>query len=110
FRLRREQIVPIEQSLDLWTGVLRSRFHADGREIQVETCCHPRLDALAVRVRPALPVEFAFPYASPEMNAADWKATERHRSTLERRDDGYVIRRELDRDGYVVRIATPAAL
>jgi hypothetical protein len=105
FRLRRQQIVPISQSLDLWTGVLRSRFQADGREVEVETCCHPRLDAVAVRMHPAMEVEFSFPYASPEMTAADWQSGGRHRSTLESRDGCYVIRRELDRDDYLVRIA-----
>jgi hypothetical protein len=98
FRISRAQIEPIEQTLDLWTGTLRSRFRCEGREIQVETCCHPRLDLLAVRVRPAMQVEIVFPYASPEMNAADWNNETRHRSTL----SGPVIRRELDRDAYFI--------
>jgi protein-glucosylgalactosylhydroxylysine glucosidase len=106
FELKKTQITPISQMLDLWSGVLRSRFQYDGREIAVETCCHPKLDLLAVRVRPALAIEFAFPYASPEMSAADWKSDDRHRTTL----SGAVMRRELDRDGYFAAVESNGRL
>src|SRR5574341_2461304 len=46
----RDDITGIEQILDLWQGVLRSRFRLDGEDVAVETLCHPRLDMVAVRV------------------------------------------------------------
>ena len=40
----------VDQTLDLWNGVLRSRFTFEGQPVDVETVCHPQLDLLAVRV------------------------------------------------------------
>lgn len=42
------------QDLDLWTGTLDSRFHLEGQPVHVETCCHPDLDAVAVRIHSPL--------------------------------------------------------
>lgn len=43
-------LTDVEQVLDLWQGVLRSRFRLEGQPVDVETICHPQLDAIAVRV------------------------------------------------------------
>ncbi len=37
-----------QQKLDLWSGVLRSRFNFDGEAVRVETRVHPHLDMLMV--------------------------------------------------------------
>ena len=42
-----EQIKNIRQELDLWRGVVLSRFEFDGRKVLVETCAHPDSDAVA---------------------------------------------------------------
>ncbi len=76
------------QVLDLWTGILESHFEFLGRPIRVQTCCHPELDLVAVRVESALlgsdvlRVVLAFPYASPGMSMADWNAPARHTTTV----------------------------
>ncbi|HWB83616.1 MAG TPA: hypothetical protein VG675_05725 [Bryobacteraceae bacterium] len=110
----RSTVQPVEQTLDLWTGILRSEFRFEGKSVVVETCCHPRLDMLAVRVRSgSLPVSFEFPYGSGDMNAADWKHPEKHSSREmahgSRRID---ITRQLDHDRYLVSVdwQTPAAM
>ncbi|MGN6726610.1 MAG: glycoside hydrolase family 65, partial [Tepidisphaeraceae bacterium] len=65
----------IEQTLDLWTGILRSRFTFDGEPVEVETCCGGETDAVAVRVQSRLladgrlAIVLAFPYGSPRVNA-----------------------------------------
>jgi protein-glucosylgalactosylhydroxylysine glucosidase len=68
------------QTLDLWTGLLKSRFTFDGQRVVVHTCCHGRSDQVAVRIESPLiksgrlMVLFAFPYASNRWNGdgADW--------------------------------------
>ncbi len=102
----------VRQTLDLWTGILRSRFRFDGHDVEVETCCHPAMDQVAVTVNAPLPVEFEFPYGSGEMNAADWNHPGRHRSTGTPGPQRLAIARELDRDRYSVGISwsTPAAM
>ena len=47
-------LTDIRQTLDLWNGVILSHFRLDGEAVDVETLCHPTLDAVAVRVRSAL--------------------------------------------------------
>ena len=72
------------QVLDLWTGMLTSRFEFEGYPVRVQTCCHAKLDLVAARIespllrQERLHVLLAFPYASPEMSMADWGATPRH--------------------------------
>lgn len=42
------------QKLDLWTGVVTSRFEFDGQPITVTTACHQTLDSVAVKVESPL--------------------------------------------------------
>ena len=98
-------VTNIKQTLDLWTGVLHSEFRYQGRDIVVETCCHPTLDLLAVIIRNPLPVAFEFPYGTGNMNAADWTHPTRHTSTETAAPQRLDIAREVDRDRYGVSIA-----
>jgi hypothetical protein len=107
------EIAGIEQTLDLWTGILRSRFRCAGREVAVETCCHPGQDLVAVRATRAPAVVFEFPYGSSAMNAADWSHPEKHRTTETASGSNRLdLDRQLDNDRYRVAIAwqTPAAM
>lgn len=101
----------IHQTLDLWTGVLTSRFQVEGAPVLVETCCHPVLDAVAVSIRSPLAAQgrlivvFEFPYGSPAIQAADWESKERHRTTVAAGSRNRLeLSRELDRDRYFVRL------
>ncbi len=101
------------QTLDLWTGVLSSRFRYGSSEVTVETCCHPELDLVAVRIVAPPKVVFEFPYGSGEMTAADWNSPGKHRTVQGASGDKRLdLTRELDRDSYAVSIAwqTPAAI
>lgn len=99
-------VTAISQTLDLWSGTLHSRFRCEGKLVEVETCCHPTIDAVAVTVRGRLPVIFAFPYGSPDMTAADWAHPERHRTTETARGERRLdVSRQLDADSYSVTIA-----
>jgi protein-glucosylgalactosylhydroxylysine glucosidase len=96
-----------EQTLDLWSGVLSSRFELNGLTRRVETVCHPAEDMVAVNLRTGAPREvvFEFPYGSPQISAADWKSEGRHKTTVISEGPGrLVLRRELDGNRYSVRI------
>ncbi|WP_201296687.1 hypothetical protein [Arthrobacter sp. 9V] len=111
-------IADIEQTLDLWTGVVTSRFAVAGHPVKVTTACHPDRDELAFRVEsPALGaglvVGVAFPYGSEAWHdAADWNQPESHNTTVqgpERSDQTngaptWTVRRELDDSRYQVII------
>ena len=107
---RAEDLEDVEQTLDLWDGVLRSRFRLEGgEEVAVETVCHPRLDLVAVRVasplvgRGRIGVRLRFPYGTGDTAAADWGRPEAHRTVLARTGpDRATLRRTLDADAYHV--------
>ena len=102
----------IYQELDLWRGVLTSRFKLAGESVTVRTALHPRLDLLAVDIesnlidKGQLGVRFAFPYGSPTMQAADWKEPARHETrVIESALDHVKLRRTLDADEYFVDVS-----
>ena len=104
----------IVQTLDLWTGILDSRFCVEGERVVVATCCHPQIDMVATRInsrlveRGQLEIELAFPYGSPhkDMVTADWSSPERHKTfILGRTGDTVDLQRQLDQDQYFVRVA-----
>ena len=109
--IAREDLTNIDQRLDLWTGVLTSRFHLKGQPVTVVTCCHPTRDLLAVAIESPLcdsgrlAVELRFPYGSPALNASDWNSDEKHATGRSTRGGNTVmLHRQLDADRYSVRL------
>jgi hypothetical protein len=113
----RHEVTAIRQRLDLWSGVIESSFLWRSVPVSVRTCCHPELDLLAIQVTGDVAVIFEFPGASSEMNAADWKSPERHRTSLLAVADQWhpiaqpvqnanqsTLVRQLDGDSYYCRI------
>ena len=103
-------LTDIQQYLDLWTGILDSRFLLEGLPVSVRSCCHNEMDLLAVHVESplladgSLRVRLAFPYASPDVDMADWTSDDRHRTECRidgRRAD---LARTLDETRYHVRL------
>jgi protein-glucosylgalactosylhydroxylysine glucosidase len=94
------------QTLDLWTGIIESSFRFEGQDVRVQTACHPESDTLAVRIvspligAAKLGVRIAFPYASSEIDMADWDSPLRHQTIFEKSDGEAEFRRDLDRDHY----------
>ena len=97
----------IRQTLDLWNGTIASRFRLDGELVEVETVCHPSLDAVSVRVTSPLvgtgqvAIEFRFPYGTGQITAADWTKPDAHTTTLSQPGPGEArFARRLDGDAY----------
>ena len=103
-------LTEIEQTLDLWDGILVSRFTLEGDRVEVETLCHPREDQIAMRVRSTLVasgrlgIEIRFPYGTGQSTAADWSQPGAHRTVMNRpAPNAAAFARRLDDDGYFVR-------
>ena len=93
------------QTLDLWSGTLRSEFQYRGQTVMVETCCHPEIDFLAVTVRGPVPVCFEFPYGSSGVSGADWKSLGAHKTfEITRTENRLELARLLDADRYTVAV------
>ncbi len=108
-------IAGVDQSLDLWRGMLHSRFAVEGAEVETWTCCHPERDILAFSIRTPLikagriKIAISFPYPSPDITGADWHAPGRHTTAvMEASSDTVELLRVADDTRYFVRIASAA--
>lgn len=104
-----------DQCLDLWTGVVTSSFALADEPVTVETACHPDRDELSLTVSSplltrGLGLTVAFPYGSGVWhNAADWEQPAAHRTVVEDREGGWLVKRTLDAAEYRVRISSAQA-
>lgn len=87
-----EDIQEPEQTLDLWTGIVTSKFKLDGVPVKVTTACAPDSDTVALRIeselvaKGKLRVRLAFPrghdLSVKNTPALDWSKPESHESKL----------------------------
>jgi hypothetical protein len=101
-------LTDIRQRLDLWNGVIVSHFRLDGEAVDVETVCHPTLDAVGVRVvSPSLKqgrvkIAVRFPYGTGQVVTADWSKPEAHHTVRTQPGPNEArFARTLDEDRYV---------
>jgi hypothetical protein len=79
-----------QQTLNLWTGIIESRFKVAGEAVHVETFCHPRADLIVVQVTTELirtgrlALALQFPYASGAWgpDPSDWTHADAHTTTI----------------------------
>jgi hypothetical protein len=105
------------QTLDLWNGLLTSRFELEGTPVQVITCCHPTLDAVAVQIHSPLiaagrlKIELAFPYPDLKIfgGYGDWSKPKAHETILTLGGNNRAdLLRKLDADAYHVGLVWSA--
>ena len=69
-------ITGLKRTLDLWAGVQTSHYQIAGQEVNVETCVHPSLDLVAVRIESPLvakgELEVALDFAYPSLENSAW--------------------------------------
>jgi hypothetical protein len=102
---RFEQVTDVRQSLDLWNGILHSRFRLNGEPVTVDTLVDPARDTVVVAIGSPLVgagrlgVDVRYPGVSATLNPdpSDFAHDERHRTTIiARRVDGLQVERRLD--------------
>lgn len=98
----------VDQKLDMWTGVIDSRFKYDGADYRVETTCSPDADRIASTISSTgkIGVLFRFPYptGAHSDDACRWDADGSHRTSLTVGKRSAVIKRELDKTVYYVMV------
>ena len=110
-----DDLADTSQTLDLWAGLLSSRFEIDAQPVEVLTVCHPDRDLLGVRIESALLrqerifVSLRFPYGGDDWGiAADWDHPDRHTTQQRITGNDADMTRILDADRYYVRVAWSA--
>ncbi|WP_258174953.1 hypothetical protein [Nesterenkonia sandarakina] len=112
--LSADDLQPISQELDLWTGIAESRFTLLGFAFTVRTAVHPARDVLGISIATDSPhapaLRLRFPYGSGAWgNAASWQ-DERHSTTVHDREGSVVISRSLDESDYSVSLGSDQPL
>ena len=106
-----EQITDQNQELDLWEGMIHSRFMIGSDSTVVETAVHPDQDQLAVALQSSLigkgmmQVNLRFPYPSGghSDDATDWGFPEKHQTEIVAQDvHSYLLKRTLDSTVYYI--------
>lgn len=111
--IKPEDLSEVDQTLDLWTGIVSSRFNYKGKRVQVTTAAHPSLDLLAFEITAPelfasgdLAVQLSFPAARADWkNPDDWNHPEAHTTTLRSTENGAQFDRKQDETAYVARAA-----
>lgn len=108
-----EQISQVDQTLDMWNGVIKSNFQVDGKPVQVQTACHPSNDQIGAVVSSPLIAKgnlkvnfrFAYPTGQHTDDACDRTVPDRHRTEIISQDaNTLVFKRTLDSATYYVTV------
>ena len=114
------ELSKIEQTLNPWTGIIRSAYRLAGEEVVVETVAHATCAATAVKIESPLvkagrlAVHFRFPY-SYKLNSRNkppfaWDHPDKHRTRITQSGDGFAeLTRELDTSRYLTRVSWAGA-
>ncbi|MGB3151431.1 MAG: hypothetical protein WBB27_12295, partial [Maribacter sp.] len=110
-RIDSTDITEINQNVDLWQGVITSKYLLKGVPVEVITLAHPKSDAIAVNVKSALiqqkrlTVQLALPYGSPtNKSGADWNAADKHSTSLSTYVTQAIFSRKLDNDAFKIKL------
>jgi hypothetical protein len=99
------------QKLDLWTGVIDSRFEIDGEPVHLKTVCHPDYDLISVKIvsgligKGRLKVKLSFPAGIDAWSGYDFNSPQKHETIIVSDTNNYtVFRRSQNNDSYNVLV------
>lgn len=107
-------ISDIDQTLDMWNGVIESKFASDGNKVEVRTSVDPQLDMVAAVIRDEgrHPISLRLPYPTGKHSddACDWTADSLHTTEIVVSEPGKaVVRHTLDSTSYFITLQWDAA-
>lgn len=98
----------VDQTLDLWTGAIDSRFTYAGKDYHVETVCSPDADCIGATVNSVagVGVVLRFPYPSGGHcdDACRWDTESLHKTSITAGKNSAIVKRELDGTVYYVKV------
>jgi hypothetical protein len=112
--LAARDITDLARTFDLWSGVQRSTFRVQGKPVRVETCVHPSLDAVVLRIESPLlaggtlqvVLDFPYPTLRNEAWVGDFTQVGSHQTVMTRLGEQRVdFRRAVDTTVYQAGLA-----
>ena len=108
--LKPSDLKDIRQELDMWKGMITSRFTIGNTRYRIRTVCHPRRDMVAWHISAdkgsaRVCLRFAYPTGKHTDDACDWSAGRNHRTELVGSTDrSALLRRTIDSTTYYVAV------
>jgi hypothetical protein len=114
--VRPNDLQDVHQELNLWTGIITSRYRIEGTPVEVQTLCHPDVDAIAVEIKSPLlargqltpHIRFPYSYIVSIKNKPpfDWEHSDRHQTNVKSQTgDSIVLERIVDDSRYYAQIS-----
>lgn len=100
------EVSDIDQTLDLWTGCISSRFKHKRQAFAVETVCDPGADALASHIKSSSPfkllLRFPYPTGAHADDACDWTSTNHKVEVIDKGKNFITLRHVIDDTHYYI--------
>ncbi len=106
-------LTDIHQTLDMWTGELKSHFVFDNENVEVQTFCHQNQDAISVKIKSnllkknQLKIRLRFPFPTDAFldENVNYKNPEKHHSELIFSNQKKAIfKHQLDTNKYFIQL------
>ena len=104
-----ESLSDIDQTLDMWNGVINSRFSSDGKKVEVKTSVDPEIDMIAAVIkdesRHAITLRLPYPTGRHSDDACNWEADSLHTTEIVISEPGKaVVEHTLDSTSYFITL------
>ncbi|MDE7419803.1 MAG: hypothetical protein K2N35_06310 [Muribaculaceae bacterium] len=104
-----ESLSGIDQTLDMWNGVINSKFISSGKKVEVKTSVDPELDLVAAIIndegRHPISLRLPYPTGKHSDDACDWEADSLHTTQIVVSEPGKaIIKHSLDSTSYFITL------
>ena len=112
-QVKPDEISAIEQNLNLWEGLITSSFEVDEEQVNVQTCCHPEKDMVAIHIdsenikKGRIGLKFRFPYPSGNHvdDGCNWSNPDKHHSEIIKQEaNSAILKHTIDTTIYFVKV------
>ena len=104
-----ESLSDIDQTLDMWDGVINSSFKSDGKKVTVKTSVDPVLDLVGAVIndegRHSISLRLPYPTGNHSDDACDWEADSLHLTEIVLSEPGKaIVKHTLDSTSYFITL------
>ncbi|MDE5794075.1 MAG: hypothetical protein K2I08_05100, partial [Muribaculaceae bacterium] len=104
-----ESLSDIDQTLDMWDGVINSSFKSDGKKVDVKTSVDPVLDLVGAVIndegRHSISLRLPYPTGNHSDDACDWEADSLHLTEIVLSEPGKaIVKHTLDSTSYFITL------
>lgn len=107
--IRPADLQSIDQELDIWNGIIHSRFSVDNAIYNIQTVCHPRQDMISAKITssetPVVNIRFGYPTGAFADFACNLTKNDKHSTVIiNQTDQSATLKRIIDSTIYYVKL------